>query len=274
MTYEDPRKVLARHGLKPKKAFSQNFLCSSHAVDAIADATVETPGHPVVELGPGCGTLTAALIARGASVVAIERDREMQAVLAAEFQDAPLRVIDGDAAQVDYPALARELGGPLRVAGNLPYAITGAILRGLIDNCEALHWAVVMIQREVGDRLLAKPGESNYGALTAFAENVFDIKRVVQVPRGAFHPPPKVDSTVLKLMPRETALTPHDALLEAVIRAAFQARRKTLRNALSALPMPEGHTSESLIRAAGFDPQIRGERLHVTDFGKIAALLR
>ena len=274
MTFEDPRKVLARHGLTPKRSFSQNFLCAPWAVAAIAEATEAKPNSTLIELGPGCGTLTRALLDRGTKVIAFERDPRMREVLAQEFADQDLQTRQGDAAQLDYVALKRELGVALRVVGNLPYAITGAILRQLIVGYTTLHSAVVMVQREVADRLLSDPGSGSYGALTVFASNVFEIDKVIQVSKGAFFPPPKVDSTVIRLRPRSQPLAIPDTHFEAVVRAAFQGRRKTLRNAIAKLALAEGTTSETLLSRANIDQGLRGERLHVTEFGHLANCLR
>lgn len=280
MTFEDPRRVLARYGLRPKKAFSQNFLCSPHAVTGIARAVLEEPGagepirheQPrVVELGPGCGTLTTALLEQGANVLAFERDRDMLDLLRQEFAQAAFEVREGDAAKLRYEGLRQELGEPVRLVGNLPYAITGAILRRLIDDFSHLRCAVVMIQREVAERLVAPPGSSQYGALTVFSHNVFECNNVLRVPRTAFHPPPKVDSSVVSLRPRATPLVPPNTLFYNVVQAAFQGRRKTLRNALRTLP---GLDVEHILRAlqhADIDPGLRGEVLSVEAFGRLAA---
>lgn len=273
MIFKDPRKVLAEHGLRPKKAMSQNFLCSPRAVQIIADAAVSQALGAVVELGPGCGTLTAALLDRGVRVLAFEQDREMLKVLEHEFGKNALEVRHGDASALDYRSLAHELGHRVPVVGNLPYAVTGAILRRLIDSHSQLEHAVIMIQREVADRLLSPPGDSAYGALTVFAHNVFHSERIAKVPRTAFHPPPKVDSAVVKLTPRPQPLTPTGPSLSAVIHAAFRTRRKTLRNALRLLPSLDGRDSEALLRTAGIDPGLRGERLSVQEFGALAHAL-
>lgn len=274
MTYEDPRKVLARHGMRPKRSFSQNFLCSQHAVTAIAAATEASDGDTVLELGPGCGALTRAILDTGASVVAIERDRDMRGILDIEFKSDALEVRAGDAAAVDFIAFKEEQGAPLRVAGNLPYAITGAIMRRLIDDVAALRSAVVMVQREVADRLVAPAGTSTYGALTVFSDNVFHVTRVMQVPKGAFFPPPKVDSTVIKLTPRDSPLTPSTSYFSRVVHATFQARRKTLRNALGAIEGVGAQNAEAMLAATGIDPKLRGERLCVQQFGQLATQLQ
>lgn len=270
--FEDPRRVLARHGLSPKRGMSQNFLCAPHAVTRIATATGAGAGDTVVELGPGCGTLTAALLARGARVLAIERDPDMLRVLAAEFGDADLVVRAGDATQVDYRALAAELGAAPRVAGNLPYAVTGAIMRRLTEQAAHIASAVIMVQKEVGQRLMADPGDGQYGALSVFAQNVFEPQLCLKVPATAFHPKPKVDSVVVKLTPRAVpqARAPRFA---AVVRAAFQARRKTLRNALRQLPGVDAETALQCLQGAELPEDIRGERLSVAAFDRLAQQL-
>lgn len=268
--------MLARHGLAPKRGMSQNFLCAPHAVARIAAATGGGPGDTVVELGPGCGTLTAALLDQGAHVLAIERDRDMLGVLGAEFAEFVgnrLEVRAGDATQVDYRALAHELGAPPRVAGNLPYAVTGAIMRRLTEDASHITHAVIMVQKEVGQRLTAPAGEGAYGALSVFTQNVFEPELCLKVPASAFHPRPKVDSVVVKLTPRPIPQA-KSPLFAAVVRAAFQARRKTLRNAIRQLPGVDAGTAVQCLRAAELPDDIRGERLDVTAFDRLAQVLQ
>jgi 16S rRNA (adenine1518-N6/adenine1519-N6)-dimethyltransferase len=265
--WEDPRRTLARHGLRPKRSFSQNFLISKHAVEQIADAAVRAAGEPVVELGPGLGTLTAALLRRGARVHAIERDPDMVRVLGAELGEFALTVELGDVTRLDYAALAAKHGGPLRVAGNLPYAITGAVLRNLVEFRASLERVVVMVQREVRDRLVAPPATADYGALTVFASAAFEIDTVLKVPKGAFHPAPKVDSSVVRFLPRITPLADETEAFRSVVRAAFQSRRKTLRNALGHFHDP-AHVTRALA-AANIDPTRRGETLSVAEFAAL-----
>jgi 16S rRNA (adenine1518-N6/adenine1519-N6)-dimethyltransferase len=270
--WEDPRRVLARHGLAPKRSFSQNFLISEGAVTRIAEAVAPSAGELVVELGPGLGTLTGALLRAGADVVAIEQDRAMIAVLAAELPTPRLRVREGDAASLDYAALAAELGvARVAVAGNLPYAVTGGILRTLTHARAHLSQAVVMVQREVRDRLLAAPGSSEYGALTVFVQGAFAVTPVVNVPPGAFHPAPKVASAVVKLVPLAVPRAEETPALRAVVRAVFDARRKTLRNALGRAFGSEAATQA--LDALAIDPQRRGETLSVEQFAALAGLL-
>lgn len=273
--WEDPRKVLARHGLRPKKSFSQNFLVSAHAVEKIAAAVLAPGGvesnasREVLELGPGVGTLTGELLRRGARVVALEKDREMIALLGTEFAGvASLRVIEGDAASVSLDQLGLPL--PLTVCGNLPYAVTGAVFRQVVDQREHVARAVFMIQREVRDRLLAEPGTKAYGALTVFVQAEFAVSKVVEVPPGAFHPPPKVHSSVIRLERLGQPRALSDATFTEVVRLAFAQRRKTLRNTLA----PLGEPGRRALADVGIDPGLRGERLSVEEFAALAAALR
>lgn len=276
--WEDPRRVLARHGLTPKRAFSQNFLISESAVARIAAAVAPALGERVLELGPGLGTLTGALLRAGADVVAIERDRGMIAVLAAEMPRARVRVIEGDAAEVDYAALAAELcpsdtgGAKLAVTGNLPYAVTGGILRNLTTARQHLSRAVVMVQREVRDRMLAEPGTSEYGALTVFVQGAFAVTPVLAVPPGAFFPTPKVASAVVKLVPHAVPRALETPALRRLVRAIFDARRKTLRNALGRVYGQR--CADEALDALRVDPQLRGETLGVEQMAALADALQ
>jgi len=261
--WEDPRKVLTRHGLQPKRRFSQNFLVAPHVVETIADAVVAGAPSQVLELGPGVGTLTAALLRRGVSVVALERDRQMIAVLEEELAGCDVRIVEGDAASIVPRA---HLPPPVTLTGNLPYAITGAILRRVTEERESLARVVVMVQREVRDRLLATPETKDYGALSVFVQASYDVSTVCLVKRGSFHPPPRVDSAVVSLVPSATARAELTPAFEAVVRAAFQQRRKTLRNALK----PLGDPAREALAACGIDPKRRGETLPVERFAELA----
>lgn len=271
--FEDPRKALARHGLRPKRSFSQNFLVSEHAVESIAAEVVRGGPSMVVELGPGLGTLTAAILRRGASVVAVERDRDMLAVLSADFSAYPrARFVEGDAATVELQSLFAKPPPNLVVTGNLPYAITGAIFRRLIEERQTLTRAVVMVQKEVADRLVAQPGSRTYGALSVFVQAAFDVKRVLSVPAGAFHPPPKVDSAVVALTKGIQARADETPSFRRVVKAAFEQRRKTLRNALLS-GIGDASTVDASLLRAGVDGTRRGETLSVEEFRALGEAL-
>lgn len=266
---EDPRAALRRHGLSPKAAFSQNFLVSTSAVRTIVAAAATVPGEHVVELGPGLGTLTAALIEAGAHVSAIERDHDMIHVLTQDLVPKGLVLKPGDAADVDYAALKREPGEKLCVVGNLPYAITGAILRNLVDSRAHLSRAIVMVQREVRDRLIASPGTAEYGALTVFTTAAFSVQTVLKLPPSAFHPPPKVHSAVVRLDVSDKPRAEETPAFRTVVKAAFEQRRKTLRNALRAAIGQD--RAEAALTEAAIDPIRRGETLSVEEFSRLAA---
>jgi 16S rRNA (adenine1518-N6/adenine1519-N6)-dimethyltransferase len=267
--WEDPRRVLARHGFTPKRSYSQNFLVSERAVRAIVSACQLLETSQVVELGAGCGTLTHALARACARVYAVERDPDMLGILEAECDPARVQVTAGDAKQVDLVQLSA--AERVTVAGNLPYAITGAILRNLVESCDHVERAVLMVQREVRDRLVASPNTREYGALTVFTGQVFAIESVLHLPRTAFHPPPKVTSSVIRLTPLASPRATRSGAFERVVRAAFQARRKTLRNALvQSLGAP---SADAALRAAAIDGGRRGETLSIEEFGALADAL-
>ncbi len=262
-SWEDPRKVLSRHGLFPKRGFSQNFLTAQSVVERIADALELTEGELVIELGPGLGTLTAAILRRGARVTAVDMDRDMLRVLGIELGKVPgFQAIEGDATQVDLGALSPS--GPVAVAGNLPYAVTGGIFRRLVEQHRNVSRAVLMVQKEVRDRLIATPGTKAYGALTVFTRGVFDVQSVCIVPPGAFHPPPRIDSAVIALAPRERVIDVARKGFERSVRASFEARRKTLRNAL--LRSYPAEQVDAALERASIDGKRRGETLSPEEF--------
>ncbi len=270
--WEDPRKVLARHGLAPKRGFSQNFLISPRVTESIA--AVAAVGLPVLELGPGLGTLTQSLLAKGCSVCAIERDRDMIRVLGAELagNDA-FEVREGDATDVDITAWANSVGGKGVVAGNLPYSVTGSILRNLVHHSAAMAFALVMVQREVKDRLVASPGTKEFGALTVFTTAIFKAESVLTVPPSCFHPAPKVSSAVVKLTPHAVPRAEETAEFRTVVRTSFAGRRKTLRNALQLTNTAATIVDASLVKA-NIDGRRRGETLSVEEFGSLARAWR
>lgn len=271
MSFVDPRTVLARHGLRPKKSFGQNFLVAAPVVERIAALCVQAPGARVVEIGAGLGTLTSALLAHGAHVVAIERDRELLPVLRGELEAdlarGALELVEADAAQVDLPTLLGDAGDRV-LAGNLPYQITGRLLEMAIPVADRISRAVFMVQREVADRLIAPAGGDAYGQLTVFVQAAFAVERALIVRAGCFHPAPRVDSAVVVLRPLATPRAHETDTFRAVVHAAFGARRKTLRNALSALLRDE--RARAAVDATGIDLGRRGETLSVEEFAALA----
>jgi 16S rRNA (adenine1518-N6/adenine1519-N6)-dimethyltransferase len=264
----DPRDLLRKYDLLPKRSFSQNFLIQPGAIAQIADAAVAL-GQEVVELGPGLGALTYALLARGCNVLAVELDRDMVRVLQEEFAEQDrLELRHGDAAKVDFSAYSRACGSKLVVTGNLPYQATGAILRRVVAHRAVLKGAVIMVQREVRDRLVAEPATKEYGALTVFTRAGFEVETVCRLRPGSFYPAPQVESAVVRLLPCEAPLTEETESFQAVVRAAFQMRRKTLRNALRALG--DAGRADRALSQAGIEPGRRGETLSIEEFARLA----
>jgi 16S rRNA (adenine1518-N6/adenine1519-N6)-dimethyltransferase len=257
---------LAAHGLAPRKSWGQNFL---HA-PGIHAAIVEAVGaaDAIVEIGAGLGTLTTRLLAGGARVHAIERDRDLCAVLRTELgAQERLTLHEADAVTFDYAAVA----GRPTIVGNLPYHLTGPLLFRLLEFDAATGPWIVMVQKEVGDRLRAAPGSRTYGAATVSLGRVREIRRVIAVPRGAFLPPPRVDSVVLALLPRAVPRgeVPDPRAFPGFVRAIFQQRRKTLANALARLAADRDEAL-AWCRRAGVDPRVRPEQLECEAFAALA----
>jgi 16S rRNA (adenine1518-N6/adenine1519-N6)-dimethyltransferase len=240
----------------------------------IAELATTPPGGTVLEIGPGLGSLTEPLCARASKVVAVERDRDMVPLLgelfAAEIGRGVLVLREADAVRLDWAAELAAGSAPRVLAGNVPYRITGKLVEKAVRHRDHVDRVVFMVQREVADRLAASAGESDYGALTVFTQAAFSVKRAIAVPRGAFVPAPRVDSAVVVLTPDRKRADETDAF-RAVVKAAFSARRKTLRNAWASLA-PRPALAAAAARA-GIDLDKRGETLAVEDFARMAVEL-
>jgi 16S rRNA (adenine1518-N6/adenine1519-N6)-dimethyltransferase len=271
---EDPRAVLKRYGLKPKRSWGQNFLISRRALQIIAETCVDKPGRRVVEIGAGVGTLTKALLQVGAKVTAVERDRDMCAVLRSELagvQGFELR--DADALKFDYAACFSDEPGV--VAGNLPYQLTGPLLARIIEVGSLLVRSVIMVQEEVANRIVATHSEKARGALSVIIQSRFDARMALKLGPTAFHPRPKVSSAVVVLEPLKHGLFEEEstqAVFEKVVKAAFTTRRKTLRNALAGKIGSVNEVVE-ILEQAEVDPRLRPERLSLEKFAVIARLV-
>jgi 16S rRNA (adenine1518-N6/adenine1519-N6)-dimethyltransferase len=265
---ESPGQVLRRHGLWARKSWGQNFLHDPHVLASIVRASGAAPGRRVVEIGAGVGTLTGHLLETGATVHAIERDRDLCEVLRAELGENPGFILhEADAVRFDYAALAGD--APIDVVGNLPYHLTGPLLFMLLHHHAVTGRWVVMVQREVAQRLCAVPGTKAYGGLTVAMSRLRSIDWVVDAPRGAFVPAPRVDSAVVRLDPRPQ---PRGEVKDAegyldLVRRAFQQRRKTLLNALTAIG--DRDHARAWLAAAGIEPGVRPERLTPEQFAAI-----
>jgi 16S rRNA (adenine1518-N6/adenine1519-N6)-dimethyltransferase len=276
---EDPRRVLARHGLAAKKSWGQNFLHDRSVLARIVAAAGATADDTVVEIGAGLGTLTGALARAApppARLLAVERDPDMQRVLAAELGgDARVEVVAADALAFDYVAASQAAGRPVVVVGNLPYQISSALVLALVDAGArgGVARAVVMVQREMAQRIVAPPGSRTYGRLTVAVAQHAEARILFHVRPGSFHPAPAVTSSVISLTPRAAPLAPvrDAALFEAVVKQAFATRRKMLRGALAAAFGDEAVAAA--LAASGIDGTKRAEQLSVADFARLANAL-
>ncbi|MDJ0762354.1 MAG: 16S rRNA (adenine(1518)-N(6)/adenine(1519)-N(6))-dimethyltransferase RsmA [Myxococcota bacterium] len=270
--FEDPRAVLKRYGLSPKRSWGQNFLISERAVNTIATHSVDVPGRRIAEIGAGIGTLTGALLRSGATVTAIERDRDMCAVLRSEFGSIDrFEVAEADAKSFDYAAWLAV--GPGIVVGNLPYQITGPLLRIIMDLGPTLMRSILMIQEEVADRITAPPGTKTRGALSVMLQARCHPKILARLGPSAFYPVPKVRSAVLALDPKPSTCFDdglQKSTFDRVVRAAFSSRRKFLKNALIAAQIGSRSTIEAILSAANIDPKVRAETLTLEQFVDLA----
>ena len=270
------RALLRESGLSPKKSFGQNFLISEGIVRAIAAACVPQVGRRdarVVELGAGLGALTTALLERAAHVTAVARDRDLIPVLTRTLEGqitaGRLAIAEADAQSFDIRGALGDAGVPRVLCGNLPYQITGKLLRLAVAHANLLDRAVFMIQAEVADRLLASPSEKKYGALTVFVRAAFDVELRTRVPPGAFYPSPGVSSAVVVLSPVRPPRAIETASFRALVKAAFAMRRKTLRNAWRPV-VPDAPCLERLAGEANISLDARGETLDVEAFARAA----
>jgi 16S rRNA (adenine1518-N6/adenine1519-N6)-dimethyltransferase len=267
------RDVIRRHELRAKKSLGQNFLLDLNLTARIARAAGPLEGVTVVEIGPGPGGLTRALLALGAKrVIAIERDRRALAALDEIAQHYPgqLQIIPGDALDFD----PRRIFGPasVRVVANLPYNIATALLVSWLTLDPWPPWydrLVLMFQREVAERIVAAPGSKAYGRLSVLAQWRTEAKILFDIASQAFVPPPKVTSSLVELMPRAAPLKCERGALESVTQAAFGQRRKMLRQSLKTL----GVEPNALLSEAGIDATARAEEIPVEGFVKLARAL-
>jgi 16S rRNA (adenine1518-N6/adenine1519-N6)-dimethyltransferase len=269
------RDSLARAGLSADKRLGQHFLLDLNLTAKIARAAGDVTRGTTIEIGPGPGGLTRALLAAGAHVIAVERDERCVPLLhelTAAYPDR-LEVLFADALAVK----AHDLGqAPRRVVANLPYNIGTELLLGWFDHIGAFESLTLMFQREVGERLAATPGSKSYGRLSVLTQWLCTVETMMHVGAQAFVPPPKVDSVVVRLTPRPGPLAPADkAALERVTAAAFGQRRKMLRQSLKTLATGTGFADgTALCRAAGIAPERRAETLSIEEFCALARLTK
>jgi len=264
--------LLQRYGFSTRKSLGQHFLISRHVLEQILTACALEDGAPVLEIGPGIGTLTRALAESGAEVTAVELDRHAVEVLQETVGMFPsIQVIQGDILHIDLPALLGD--AQWTVVGNLPYYITTPVISRLLEVASRLRRMVLMVQREVADRLIAPPGGKIYGSLSVYAQVYANVERIARVPKGAFLPPPTVESAVVRLTPHPEPRVPAplQPCFFSVVRAAFGQRRKMLENALIGADVLGGdrHAIAEALRAAGIDSTRRGETLSIEEFLRV-----
>lgn len=268
-----PRKILERHGIRPSRRKGQSFLVQPDIARRIAEAADIPHGGTVIEIGPGLGILTRALAPLCGHLLAIEIDPRLVRILTEESTlPSNVEIIAGDALDADFAALAGRWRAPALVVANLPYAVSTPLLFRLLAAGPVLRRWVLMLQREVAQRILAAPGGKDYGALSVPLRLFTDVKRLFPVGRANFHPRPEVDSVVLRFdvrSPGESGVA-DPALLREIVRAAFGRRRKTLQNALAPLL---GEAGPALLTEAGIDPRARAETLAPEAFARLAGAL-
>ena len=256
-----------------KKHLGQNFLHDRSVIDKIVQAVDPRPGDAIVEIGPGQGALTFPLLKKHGAITAIEFDRDLHAPLqAAAREHGALRLIEGDVLAVDFTALTADLApaeGKIRLVGNLPYNLSSPILFHALDHAPVIRDMHFMLQKEVVERMAAGPGSKVYGRLSVMLQAYCTVTPLFVVPPGAFRPAPKVESAVVRLVPKpvEAIHVADRRMFANVVRAAFGQRRKTLRNALN------GVADVDAIEAAGLRADARAEQVEVAGFVGLANLL-
>ena len=248
-----------------RKRFGQHFLSDSGIIDAIVREIAPAPGQCMIEIGPGLAALTQPLVERLGHLTVIELDRD----LARRLCDHPLlRVVESDVLKVDFSALARDIlapdaGGKLRVVGNLPYNISSPILFHLLDHVDVIEDQHFMLQKEVIDRMVARPATADYGRLSVMLQWRYAMDNVLFVPPESFDPPPRVDSAVVRMVPHEHPAVLDRSVLENLVQVAFSQRRKLLRHTLGKWLDEKGFTGT-------FDLQRRAEEVPVHEYVALA----
>lgn len=256
---------------RPRKALGQNFLTDRNIIAKILAAAQLDSDDCVLEVGPGRGALTELLSQRVRRLVAVEFDRDLAAILRQRFNGEPQVLIhEQDVLKVDFAEL---LGSDrFKVVANLPYNISTPVLFRFLEERQRFSKLVVMLQKEVGERLAAPPDCSDYGVLTVLFRQWFDVKREFLVPPGCFHPAPKVESVVISLVPLAASRVQvgDQALFERVVKVAFAMRRKTLWNCLKNADLLEAVTLEQVLAGCGIDGRRRGETLDLEEFASLS----
>lgn len=267
----ESRDLLERHGLSPRTSLGQHFLVDPNSIRKIVAAAAPEPGEQILEVGAGLGSLTVGLVEAGADVVAVEHDRGLEGPLGEVLSGRDVRLVWGDALTLDYHRLLE--GRATRMVSNLPYNIATPLVMQLLQDQPEISELVVMVQREVGERLAASAGEDAYGGVSAKVAYLAEGQVLFPISRRVFLPEPDVDSVVVRLRRRsEPPVAGDRERIFGVIEAGFATRRKTIRNALRGAGI-DASDVESALASAGVDGGERAERLGLPEFAAIARVL-
>ena len=250
-----------------RKSLGQHFLSDTRILERIVDALDPTPADTVVEIGPGRGALTEILKDRAGRVVAVEYDRALAAMLRERYSRSNVSIVEADVLSLDLHATA---GGPFLLAGNVPYYITTPILFQALQRPRAER-AVFLVQKEVAERMAAPPGDKTYGALSVNLQALASAELIMRVPPGAFRPPPKVDSAVVRVVPRADPVVTADeeASFSAFVQSVFGMRRKQIQRVLRAVRNLDAAAVTTALERLGIDPTLRPESLTAEQFAAV-----
>lgn len=272
-----PLRLLKEAGIVPRKGLGQHFLTDGAAVEKIVAAVSPEETDLVVEVGPGPGIITFPLAALAGRVVALEKDPRMVALLEERLiprYGENVEVVEADALQFDYRGLCEAWGKRCKLAGNIPYNISGRLLFDLAGMDDIFSLAVLMLQREVAARITSPPGKKAYGTLSVIVGYFYSVRKVLDLPPGCFRPSPEVHSRVLSFTPRESPLPGLEdrGLFTGLVKSAFEHRRKTLKNSLvsGGHPLFSGPRLDEALDLAGVDPRLRPEALAPEAFAGLA----
>ncbi|NLT20412.1 MAG: ribosomal RNA small subunit methyltransferase A [Syntrophomonadaceae bacterium] len=269
--------IMDKYKLFPKKKWGQNFLVDGNILTKIADQAAASGVPYTMEIGPGLGALTTELAARFEGVLAIDIDNSLEPALREVIQGLPqVQLLFADILDINIEATLDHYFPATKsgfiVCANIPYNITTPIIFKLLEECSAMQGAILMIQKEVADRILANPGSKDYGLLTLMTRYRADVQLITKVSRNCFYPRPEVDSAVIKLMPLSNprVLVPDEGEFKGLMRSAFQMRRKTMLNICHTYYEVDKQFAQVKLDTIGINPMIRPEQLSLEDFARIA----
>lgn len=264
----DPRRPRADALPRPRKRLGQHFLSDPRILERIADAIDPRDGETIIEIGPGRGALTEVLARRASRLIAVELDRDLASILRVQWATNPrVTIVEADVLDVSLGELA---GGPFALVGNVPYYITTPILFHALAPPRPDR-AVYLVQREVAERIVSPPGSKSYGALSVNVQALARAEILFRVPAGAFHPPPKVESAVIRIIPRPDPVVPpeREERYRWLVQRAFGLRRKQMRRVMRTIGSLTAEQAEEVLARSGIDPDARPETLTPSDFGAL-----